>query len=680
MFIIYIFLIIITLIIAIYLGSYLSKNVYHPTLLIFFWVLYIASLITIINMLGTVFFYNTLRNKRGLVGDIGPVGETGDSGDRGVCDIDCKNSVCVIDIINRLNNHYKDLLEKSNSLNVETLIYPRIENRNIINPIKNICGSSAYKEISKVKTVKVLNDYIYDIYQTWITMLVEADKSKGKNMIRNYLETDGLDEEPNLSLGKNNPFREIEKYDIYYWGSDRVFHPRILEYCNNPAVNKRMPQNPPPIMSALRTNVYKEVYSIRRFGSSNKPFSVFRVEPSNHKGKIYYPLGDIITSVFQQKSNKKFIENFGYGEKARTEFPVSFSGDGPVEPTLLLNGSSSYMIPPQDWTMVWRNQRVKSRDRITIWKPKDYFHPEFKKWYRGLGFLVMNNWDNLNPRRQYGFNTPDRQPIRLIVEDLLIDLKGAGFNEVWNDIKTNGIPNVSIWKSADSEYLTNQNIPILITGYNKPDPQKVKMYKLDIKFLEETYFPPIEFKNDLVDEKQVGIGYHGTPEREEKYSVFTWLGTPIETQLTNLGNADKIFARHSGLNKINSYVLLKQKNQRARLEKSLAIVPENKMKDGTQVSDDNQNNPNDVNQLWQMICIDKNGNLLQGNKCTNTHYFIKSNIDKKFLKARLDGQDLSTIFYTTSNLPQKNNPNYKKLIQEYIWYRPQSAMGNKILR
>ena len=69
--------------------------------------------------------------------------------------------------------------------------------------------------------------------------------------------------------------------------------------------------------------------------------------------------------------------------------------------------------------MIWRN---KKKPELTIWKPKDFYDTDLNKWFRACGFLAIPNWQNATPRQQFGYNTPDRQPIRLVNEDLLEDI------------------------------------------------------------------------------------------------------------------------------------------------------------------------------------------------------------------------------------------------------------------
>jgi uncharacterized membrane protein len=50
MFVIYLGLGIVVAIFIVYFGLQLSKEIHHPTLITFFWILYLASVLTIINV------------------------------------------------------------------------------------------------------------------------------------------------------------------------------------------------------------------------------------------------------------------------------------------------------------------------------------------------------------------------------------------------------------------------------------------------------------------------------------------------------------------------------------------------------------------------------------------------------------------------------------------------------
>lgn len=654
----YLGLFILGLIGVLYLGLKLSESIIHPTLLIFFWVLYIASVLTVSNIVATGLFYNVLRYKRGIPGEQGRIGEKGDLGFTGVCDIGCDTKVCNITILQNINKFYGDLI--TNILGKTAIVNEKavIKNNDILGRIKQLCESQAYKEISAVRTSKMINDYVSDIYQKWIKLLVDADNSDQKRVIRDYLETEGMEERPVLP---NNVFKEIEKYDVYYWGADRIFHPRVIEYCSDPNDYPKMSKTPVATLMGLRSNFYNLIFSSA--SAAGNKLSIFRVGPYNYQGSVYYSLGDIPVKNINVESGEKFIEKYGVPDKERTDFSVNLKIDGPATPTLLLTSSENYLKPPEDWVMIWRN---KKKPQLTIWKPKDFYDTNLNKWFRACGFLAIPNWDNGTPRQQFGYNTPDKQPIRLVNEDLLEDISETGFTEVWND-KNSGVKgSISMWTSKDKDYLENQNSPLVVSGYQLPADLKIYKVKKDA-FIMGT-MKPLDFKDPLIDEDELGVGFHGAPHRSAKYSVFTFLGMPLEVQLSNNATADKVYLKHTGLNKVNSYMLRRQHVEELELSGAFGISSDSKNK----IADDNNKyNVSNNKLIWEIECVDKNGEI--DPSCNSKYYLIKSSVNKKYFKIE---QQKKLISYVVDVLPDKTNIEYKNLLKNFIWFQPQSATGN----
>ena len=663
MFVIYLGLGIVGAIFIVYFGLQLSKNIYHPTLITFFWILYLASVLTIINLVATGAFYNVLRLKKGTPGDQGRIGDKGSSGETGVCDVQCDSKVCIITITDSINKTYSDLI--SSALGKKAIITEPavIKNSEITNKVKLICKSNAYKEISKLKSPKAINDYVADIYSKWIKLLIDSDKSQDKKIIREYLETDGMDETPELP---GDPFKEIEKYDAYYWGSDRIFHPRIIEYCADPREYKALTQLPPPKLDGLRTNMYTVVFTADNMGDD---MSVSRAGPFYYNGKIYHSLGDTITPTYSQKSGGKFIEKYGVPDDQKERSEIAVTSDGPPQATLILNGSDKYLKPPQDWIRIWRNRKDP---KCTVWKPKDYYDNKLKKWFRACGYLFVSNWNDSNPRQQYGYNTPEKQPIRLVAEELLDDITADGVSFVWNDKGSRVDGDLSSWISNNSEYKTNQYISTLYNSYNYPYGEKVYKVKQSA-FVVTDDMLPVNFSDDLVDEKKYGVGFHGSPHRSEKYSVFAWLKIPMETQLTNSGNSYKIYIKHSGLNKVNSYMMRRQLANTAELSQYIGMNGEN-----NEVSEDNKFNPSNPKLIWEILCIDKNGNL--DKSCNNEFYLIKHTVSTGlYFKVEVDKSGNGDPYYILKKLPNKNDPNYEQIIKEFIWYNPLKSGGSPLV-
>lgn len=662
MFVVYFGLGIVASIFIVYFGLQLSKEIYHPTLITFFWILYLASVLTIINVIATGAFYNILRLKRGIPGDQGRIGDKGDFGETGVCDVQCDSKVCIVTIMDSINKTYSELITKALGKNAIVNEPAVINNSEITNKIKLICKSVAYKEISKIKAPKLINDYVADIYSKWIKLLVDSDKSSGKKVIRDYLETDGMDDFPDLP---GDPFKEIEKYDVYYWGSDRIFHPRVIEYCSDPKEYTGLTQLPPAPLEGLLTNLYGKVFEAGNVGT---PLTVSRIAPLNFNFKTYYSLGDIFTNTNIARSDGKFIEKYAVpdSEKERSEF--NFVGEGPKFPTVVLNGSPKYLKPPQDWIKIWRNRRGPP---VTVWQPLDYYDNTLKKWFRACGCLAMPNWDDNNPRQQYGFNNPDAQPIRLVADELLEEVTKDGYTFLWNDKGSRVNGDLASWKNNNQEYRDYMNISTLVTNYNYPSNVKSYILKKQAFFVTDE-MQPLNFSHELVDEKKYGIAFHGSPYRSAKYSVFAWLKLPLEVQLTNSANSYKIYVKHSGLNKVNSYMLRKQYANKTELTTYMGSNGEKK-----ELSEDNKFNPSNIKLIWQILCIDKNGNL--DRDCNSTFYFIRSGADTKlYLKVEVDKAGNGDPYYILSKLPSKNNPNYEKLMKEYIWYNPLLSSGAKL--
>lgn len=93
----------------IFLGMKLSESIIHGDIKIFFWSLYFVTLITTINVSMSVYFYSSLKDKKGPLGSRGNKGRMGDRGKAGSCEYsDCKSKSVQIMIEEALQNHYNE--------------------------------------------------------------------------------------------------------------------------------------------------------------------------------------------------------------------------------------------------------------------------------------------------------------------------------------------------------------------------------------------------------------------------------------------------------------------------------------------------------------------------------------------------------------------------------------------
>ncbi len=655
----------------------MSEGITHPSLLIFYWVVYIATILTIANAVSTVFFYGVLRSKRGMPGDQGRVGDKGEIGLPGMCDTGCNTKACNVSIITNINDTYAKLLQpyiKSQDSNK-----PSIKNREILDNIKLICNSEPYKQVTAIKPGNMVNNYISDIYGKWLKVLFDSDTSSDKNNIISYLETDGLEDKPDL---EGDPFAEIEKYDIYYWGKDRVFSPRIIEYCNYEDVNKLSPLKYASAVKGIRTNMYTILmydgkFKMRKGGAKigyyyTEHYSAYRILPYTYDGVMYYPLGDLIGNNHSLNNTNKFIETIGDNKK-RINFGNNNLYSGPNEAVTLLAADNKYLMAPLEWDKVWYSTDANKNEPLSIWKPRDYYDKKLNKWFRGCGFYVNTQNRESSPRQLYGVNTPEKQPFRLVNEDVLITNKTGDIRLLWTDENSGAYSEISFWMPNDPNYLNTINLPILSTSWSQP--KSITYYTLNLDKFKQVPINEAKFKHELTDKNEYGIGYFGLPSREEKYSIFPFLNIPLEVQLMNTGNADKIFLKHSGLNMINSYIIRRLNIGDVDLSTSFGVSNNPNIITVTTSLPINTANPN---QIWQIECIDSKNNISKD--CKSLRYLIKvSSRDNLYLSSLLRETTTDDFIYTVKPLPVKGTGDYDIKMAQFIWFKPLPATGNQLI-
>ena len=93
----------------IFLGMKISESIVHDDIKIFFWALYTVTLLTLVNVSLSAYFYSSLKDKKGPLGPRGVKGKMGDSGTDGSCDGgECKAKTVQILIEQRLEQHYDE--------------------------------------------------------------------------------------------------------------------------------------------------------------------------------------------------------------------------------------------------------------------------------------------------------------------------------------------------------------------------------------------------------------------------------------------------------------------------------------------------------------------------------------------------------------------------------------------
>ena len=127
------------IIIAIGVGLELSKTIEDFIVYFLFWLLYIITIATFINIIIVVNYYLVMKDKTGTPGKQGPIGDAGDSGDAGLCDPACRDSICENQILDMISTELKNKGTGSDKL--------RFNNIYIKSKIKQMCASDEFKQL-----------------------------------------------------------------------------------------------------------------------------------------------------------------------------------------------------------------------------------------------------------------------------------------------------------------------------------------------------------------------------------------------------------------------------------------------------------------------------------------------------------------------------------------------------
>jgi hypothetical protein len=136
-----------------FLGMKISESIVHGDIKIFFWALYTVTLLTLVNVSLSAYFYSSLKDKKGPLGPRGVKGKMGDSGTDGSCDGgECKAKTVQILIEQRLEQHYDE--NDITPLERKTICNLINNEDNTTNPIgnKNIIKEWNYEDL------KIFND------------------------------------------------------------------------------------------------------------------------------------------------------------------------------------------------------------------------------------------------------------------------------------------------------------------------------------------------------------------------------------------------------------------------------------------------------------------------------------------------------------------------------------------
>ncbi len=512
------------IILAIGVGIKLSENIDEFIIVFLFWLLYIITIATFINIILVVNYYLTMRNKKGIQGIPGPEGDQGDTGKSGVCDPGCRDSICEIGI----REHLMGLLKAKNPDFNGT----RFNNIYIKGKIKQMCSSKEFKQLVPYNGPQNLINYLKDIWTIWFELLYDAGELS-------YFENVAAETE--FEWTTDNPFNELKKYDVFYWGLGKQYRPNIVEKCfkSNDGNTVYNGIDNPLLVSI--TNMYTQL------GTTNAgvlKLSFWRAQQFTYKGIVYYPVGDIIVGPVDYKTGSNDSNNYPFEKEyndsviyKRHVGEINFDAKpGPKRETIIVSGP---VAGPSSYELVWNNSAfADANNQFWLWRPIP------PSGYVSLGDVVT--FDASMPP------TGDSAPIRCVSNTIAIvtspngktfysqnNIMILGFNP--ND---SNIHNIDLHTAQTHCYNMFRAVVGSDPTHLPPSDANGSFYYLDTTKFDAITTIGMDYGQPSIDKdnNQVGKGYIPFPTRGTQYSILKYLNLQNTATLKHTQSQISIYA------------------------------------------------------------------------------------------------------------------------------------------
>jgi len=520
-----IFGIFITLLAFILTGLNLSSEIENSTVYMLFWILYSVTFVTMINIVMTIYYYTIMKSKRGPPGKPGQMGEEGDFGKAGKCEASCRDDIC----INAIKEGVKKELKKLSGKEID------FNNIYLHHKIKQICGSSEFKRVSGYNGPNALVKYLEGIWKDWTRLLYNAGGDRYFEVIGGEESWDWVD---------NNPFDEMKKYDIFYWGMDKQFRPKEIDGCMENS------QRESDLVKVCHTNNYTLITNTDGLNGSDFA-SFWRPKMVSYKGSNYYPVGDI---VIGPKSDNDNIGAPRYVGKIK----LNKKGLGPNRETILVGGD---VRGPIKYELLWDSSDVGSNKNFYVWRP---IGPRTNSGsYIALGDVIT---DSSSPPP-----TGAGSPIRCVNERHINKII-HNRNILWSSEGSGGVRYTNLLGFVPHNGTTTTVPGNSLNAYNLfrgvrgdinmiPDSDKnaqfysIKSSSIDSSAIPgETALSSSKVASSIEDES--GLGYQSSKKRDAKYSVQPFLQLKNEGYLYNRNSEKSFYIKSAGNNISNSYLIM----------------------------------------------------------------------------------------------------------------------------
>tara|TARA_B110000238_G_C16131129_1_gene441476 strand:+ start:1179 stop:2945 length:1767 start_codon:yes stop_codon:yes gene_type:complete len=336
---------------------------------------------------------------QGMTGIMGKRGEEGNKSDK--CDtIKCKRVVCNKRILNHISKTFSDIIRSKGGKKISQ--NREISNNFIKNKVKLLCRSpQLQKFISKQKKQKQSDsayDYITRIWGEWTHIIMKYEQGE------HFMETDYLNDndfdnlirkadrvyssfrehnsEGTPSEGKESPFDEIKKYDMWYWGEPVNTKIKIkykCDYSNKGQLKMLMSNDLSNIwrsktarqakVNLCRNNITEENTYVPYLPKGSEIISIYRPNTIDTKEGLFKPMGDIILSNDITDHKKEKLDDIIPKDKIKINYTFNRDGD-PKETTILVTGDVKSPIDFKLKYKSFRNDGIgKGISGYSIWQP-----------------------------------------------------------------------------------------------------------------------------------------------------------------------------------------------------------------------------------------------------------------------------------------------------------------------
>ena len=506
-----IFLSILGIIVAIGVGLELSNEIDEFVIYVLFWMLYIVTIATFVNIVLVANYYLTMKNKDGPPGLVGPDGDQGEKGKTGLCDPGCRDSICETQLTELILNKLKDASKTGDTSKI------RFNNAYIKSKVVQMCRSDEFKQLAPYNGPINLINYLKEIWTIWFDLIYEAG---GLTYFQN------IGAESDFDWLTTNPFNELKKYDVFYWGMGKQYRPQVSDKCypssdgNTPNANTSG-----SIIRVSPTTLYDSLGNDDGSGSANK-VSFWRARQFTYRGAVYYPVGDLAIGPTRKNDNISMARNIG-------AIKIQNPSVGPNRETIIVSGD---VKGPIDYQLIWTNNGSVKKNAFWIWRPIAPVN------YMSLGDIITFTRD---PPL-----TGENAPIRCVSQDITVKIPANG-NIFWSSYGSKSPTNALILgfkpNDASGGFVSSgvntsasncYNMFRGVVGLNASIPDSDEnggFYYLDSRKYDSTNIIGVDPGNPPtnIDSQRVGKGYIPIPKHDAKYSVLSYLNLKNNPVLTH---------------------------------------------------------------------------------------------------------------------------------------------------